>query len=227
MSRGIVHRLGADDILTDGLMVKENSNVLARGLTDNATDALGVTAGGTGATTFTDGEFITFSSSSGKFKSSGISLPDTYSKAAMDSFFESKQGGKYQVAFSNVTNAYSMQTFTQVALIPSTTSNLLFSPMPWTFPDFWTVRFICIGNTVAHGYTVDDRIELYAMTSADGASNIIRHTAYLQADGTRVGMGWTLMNHYIVKKAGDLLSMTNATQRANFSLELTAKKFTA
>lgn len=208
-------------------MVKSNSDVIQQGLTDNADVALGVAAGGTGATTFTDGEFITFSSSSGKFKSSGISLPDTYSKAAMDSFFEGKTGGKYQVAFSNVTNAYSMQTFTQVALIPSTTGNLLFSPMPWTFPDFWTVRFICIGNSVAHSYTINDRIELYAMTSQDSASNIIRHTAYLQADGTRVGVGWTLFDHYIVKKVGGLLNMSNATQRANFSLELTAKKFTA
>lgn len=227
MSRGIIHRLGADDILTDGLMVKENSNVITQGLTDNATVALGVAAGGTGATTFTDGEFITFSSSSGNFKSSGVSLPDTYSKAAMDSFFESKQGGKYQVAFSNVTNAYSMQTFTQVALIPSATGTLLFSPMPWTFPDFWTVRFICIGNTVAHGYTINDRIELAAMFSEDGVSNATRHTAFLQADGTRVGVAWTLYNHFIVKKAGTILDMTPATQRANFSLELSAKKFTA
>jgi len=218
--------LDSDDVVTDGFLIRDNANALLRGLSLNATEALAVQAGGTGSATFTDGEFITYSSTLGKFKSSGISLPDTYSKAAMDSFFASKLASKYQIDYTNVVNAPSLQAFTQVAAIPTVNSTVLFSTMPWTFPDYWTVRLKCIATTVAHGWAVDDRLDLLAVYSSDGSADVVRHTSFLQADGAKIGVAWTNFTSFIVKKGGTILSMSNVNLAANFQFEATARKFT-
>jgi len=226
MSRGIVHRLGSDDIVDPGFLIKDNANTIIDGLTDNATSALGVAAGGTGGASFTDGEFITYSSTQKRFISSGVSLPDTYSKAQMDSFFASHTGGKYQVAYSEIANPPTLQVFTETSSIPTSDETILFSTMDWIDPDFWTVRLKCIANTVAHLWTIGDRIELWALMSNDSSGNVIRHAAFLDSAGARIGVTWTAFTSYIVKKGGGVLSISNANLALNFEFEATARKFT-
>lgn len=228
MSRGIRYRLDSDDIVTDGFLIEANANAIIRGLSDNASVPLGVTAGGTGATTFQDGEFITYSSTLGKFKSSGVSLPDTYTKAQMDSFFAGHAGGKYQLDYSNIVNPATLQSFAQTTPIPLVTGTILFSTLPWAFPDFWTVYLKCIANTVAHTWTIGDRVDFAVVTSEISGDNSIRHVPFLNDDGSKVGLSWTNQSSFFLTKkvGGPLFAITNANLAANFIFEAVAKKFT-
>jgi len=224
MSRGITYRFGIDDVVTPDFMSVLNATAIAEGLA-NTTIAIPVAAGGTGNKTFNDGEFLTYSSTVGKIVSSGVSLPDTYSRAQMDSFFESKIGGKYQVSYNNITSAPTLQTFTQTAPIPTVNSVVQFSVMPWTFPDFWTVYLECIATTVAHGWAVGQQLDFFSIRSAEG-DNLEKHTRALSATGAQIEVAWTAQgSFYITKRTGDILAVNAANLALNFRFKVVASKY--
>ena len=222
--RGITYRFGIDDVITPDFMSSDNATVIAQGL-GNSTVSIPVSAGGTGNNVFNDGEFLSYSSTSGRIVSSGVSLPDTYSRAQMDSFFASKLGGKYQVDFTNVLNTPTLQTFTQTAPIPVVNGVVQFSTMPWSFPDFWTVYLKCIATSVLHTWSVGHRLDLFSIRTTSG-DNVERHTKALSPTGAQIEVAWThLSPYYLVERTGGLFSISGTILAANFEFEAVAKKY--
>jgi len=235
MPRGIKYTLDVDDVIREDLLIPSNANALLTGLTTNATVSLGVRAGGTGSTTFADGEFITYSSSLKRLVSSGNSLVSTYTKAELDTFFASKNLGKYQVDYQDVVNGPTMVRFTQTFAIPAVTSTgatLLSNPHNFSsYPDSVRWHLICKANTVGHLWVVGDTFDVSIARYNDTANDPI-FCPFAPAANDRLGCLLSKqaddVSDLIFLKTGNVtddFSISFANLQANFDIRVVASRF--
>lgn len=235
MSRGIKYTLDVDDVIREDLATQANANALLTGLNTNATVSLAVRAGGTGSISFADGEFITYSSSLKRLVSSGNSLVSTYTKAELDTFFASKNLGKYQVDYQNVVNGPVMVRFTQTFLIPavgSTGASLLTNPHNFSsYPDSVRWQLVCKANTVGHLWVVGDRFDVSIARYNDTANDPI-FCPFEPAANDRLGCLLSKqaddVTDLIFLKSGNItddFTISFANLQANFDIVVVASRF--
>ncbi len=235
MPRGIKYTLDVDDVIREDLLIKDNANALLTGLTQNATVSLGVRAGGTGANAFADGEFITYSSSLKRLVSSGNSLVSTYTKAELDTFFASKNGGKYQINYQDVVGKPTVVRITQTFAIPTVGSvgaTVLTNPTGFTgAPDSVRWQLVCKANTVAHLWVVGDRFDVGIVRYNDDANDPV-FCPFEPAANDRLGCLLTAAadsaSDLIFTKTGNItddFAINFANLILNFDIVVTASRF--